>query len=123
MLILASPGSSLGGMEVSRHSREHDVCLTDDSGLPKLMGGSEGFRGTGHGVFLCPSTSRGQIGNFMSFSKHPCPHDGANSHGNDDLFVQFTIELLRVDGGISEMSSLVRGTIKMSKAFKSYIPS
>ena len=60
---------------------------------------------------------------MKSFSKHPCPHDGANSHGNDDLFVQFTIELLRVDGGISEMSSLVRGTIKMSKAFKSYIPS
>lgn len=47
----------------------------------------------------------------------------ANSHGNDDLFVQFTIELLRVDGGFSEMSSLVRGIIKMSKAFKSYIPS
>lgn len=53
---------------------------------------------------------------MKSFSKHPCPHDGANSHGNDDLFVQFTIELLRVDGGISEMSSLVRGIIKMSKA-------
>ncbi len=44
----------------------------------------------------------------------------ANSHGNDDFLIQFTIELLRVDGGISKISSFVRGH---NQKIKTYITS